>query len=136
MKMISNQGEIFTFNIFLYILSYSKKRYITLTFDRKQDTLFSCLNDAFYYTGGVPEEIWFDNVKTVVDYSRTQFSKAQLNERFYAFSKDASFRTMVCHPFRPQTKGSVEALARAVERLRVYNHAFYDSVDLIHIVND
>lgn len=136
MKMISNQGEIFTFNIFLYILPYSKKRYITLTFDRKQDTLFSCLNDAFYYTGGVPEEIWFDNMKTVVDHSRTQFSKAQLNERFYAFSKDAGFRTMVYRPFRPQTKGSVEALARAVERLRVYNHEFYDSVDLIHIVND
>lgn len=136
MKMISNQGEIFTFNIFLYIMPYSKKRYITLTFDRKQDTLFSCLNDAFYYTGGVPEEIWFDNMKTVVDHSRTQFSKAQLNERFYAFSKDAGFRTMVCRPFRPQTKGSVEALARAVERLRVYNHEFYDSVDLIHIVND
>lgn len=46
-KLISNQGEIFTFNIFLYVLPYSKKKYITLTFDRKQDTLFSCLNDAF-----------------------------------------------------------------------------------------
>lgn len=56
-KLISNQGEIFTFNIFLYVLPYSKKKYITLTFDRKQDTLFSYLNDAFYYTGGVPEEI-------------------------------------------------------------------------------
>ena len=42
----------------------------------------------------------------------------------------------ICRPFRPQAKGSVEALARAVERLRVYNHEFYDSVDLIHIVND
>lgn len=55
---------------------------MTFTFDRKQDTLFSYLNDAFYYTGGVPEEIWFDNMKAVVDHSRTQFSKAQLNEWF------------------------------------------------------
>ncbi|MFL2096784.1 IS21 family transposase, partial [Marinilactibacillus psychrotolerans] len=84
---------------FLYILPYSKKKFITLTFDRKQDTLFECMNDAFYHTGGVPEEIWFDNMKTVVDRSRTQFSQVHLNDRFYSFSKDAGFRTMVCRPF-------------------------------------
>ncbi|EKU93892.1 Transposase and inactivated derivatives [Alloiococcus otitis] len=133
--LISEQGEIICFNIFLYVLPFSKMKFITLTFDRKQDTLFQCLNEAFKHTGGVPEEIWFDNMKTVVDQSRTQFSKVQLNERFYAFSKDAGFRTMVCRPFRPQTKGSVEALARTVERLRVYNHEFHDSTDLIHIVD-
>lgn len=75
-------------------------------------------------------------MRTVVDQTRTQFSKAYLNERFYAFSKDANFRTMVCRPFRPQTKGSVEALARTVQRLRVYNGEFYDSTELISIIND
>ncbi|MFL2066687.1 IS21 family transposase, partial [Marinilactibacillus psychrotolerans] len=59
-----------------------------------------------------------------------------LNDRFYSFSKDAGFRTMVCRPFRPQTKGSVEALARTMDRLRVYNHEFYDSTDLIRIVDE
>lgn len=136
MRLISNQGEVFEFNIFLYVLPYSKKKFITLTFDRKQDTLFECLDDAFYHTGGVPKEIWFDNMKTVVDHSRSQFSKAHFNERFYAFSKDASFTPIACRPFRPQTKGCVEALARTVDRLKVYNHEFYDIVELCHLVND
>lgn len=136
MRLISNQGEIFEFNIFLYVLPYSKKKYITLTFDRKQDTLFECLDDAFYQTGGVPKEIWFDNMKTVVDHSRSQFSKPHFNEHFYAFSKDAGFTPIACRPFRPQTKGCVEALARTVDRLRVYNHEFYDAVELCHLVND
>lgn len=135
MRLISNQGEIFDFNIFLYVLPYSKKKFITLTFDCKQDTLFECLDDAFYHTGGVPKEIWFDNMKTVVDQSRSQFSKAHFNERFYAFSKDAGFKPIACRPFRPQTKGCVEALARTVDRLRVYNHEFYDAVELCHLVN-
>ncbi|MGF2065345.1 DDE-type integrase/transposase/recombinase, partial [Enterococcus casseliflavus] len=100
MRLISNQGEVFEFNICLYVLPYSKKKFITLTFDRKQDTLFECLDDAFYHTGGVPKEIWFDNMKTVVDHSRSQFSKAHFNERFYAFSKDASFTPIACRPFR------------------------------------
>ena len=136
MRLISNQGEVFEFNIFLYVLPYSKKKFITLTFDRKQDTLFECLDDAFYHTGGVPKEIWFDNMKTVVDHYRSQFSKAHFNERFYAFSKDASFTPIACRPFRPQTKGCVEALARTVDRLKVYNHEFYDTVELCHLVND
>lgn len=42
-------GKSIKFNIFLYVLSYSKKKYITLTFDRNQDTLFYCLDDAFYH---------------------------------------------------------------------------------------
>ena len=136
MRLISNQGEIFEFNIFLYVLPYSKKKYVTLTFDRKQDTLFECLDDAFYQTGGVPKEIWFDNMKTVVDHSRSQFSKPHFNEHFYAFSKDAGFTPIACRPFRPQTKGCVEALARTVDRLRVYNHEFYDAVELCHLVNN
>jgi len=115
-----------------------RKKFLTLTFDRKQDTLFECLDDAFYHTGGVPKEIWFDNdnMRMVVDQSRSQFSKAHFNERFYAFSKDAGFQPIACRPFRPQTKGCVEALARTVDRLRVYNHEFYDAVELCHLVND
>ncbi len=136
MTLVSKQGEVIKFNLFLYVLSYSKRKYITLTFDRKQDTLFSCLNDAFYYTGGVPEEIWFDNMRTVVDRSKTQFAKAVFNERFYAFSKDAGFQPIACRPYRPQTKGVVEALARTVDQLQVYNGEFDDTVELIGIVND
>lgn len=134
MKLISCQGEVIKFNLFLYVLPYSKKKFITLTFDRKQDTLFQCLHNAFLYTGGVPEEIWFDNMKTVVDRSRTQFNKIQFNDRFYAFSKDAGFNPIACRPYRPQTKGSVEALARTMDRLRVYNYEFDSTNDLINLV--
>lgn len=136
MKLISKHGEVFKFNIFLYVLPFSKKKFITLTFDRKQDTLFECLDEAFYHTGGVPEEIWFDNMKTVVDQSRTQFRKIHFNDRFYAFSKDAGFKPIACRPYRPQTKGCVEALARTMERLRVYNYEFNDGVELINLIND
>ncbi|MFL2077756.1 IS21 family transposase, partial [Marinilactibacillus psychrotolerans] len=47
MKLVSSLGEAISFNIFLYVLPYSKKKFLTLTFDRKQDTLFKCLSDAF-----------------------------------------------------------------------------------------
>ncbi|MGT2610555.1 hypothetical protein ACVQ92_11560 [Staphylococcus aureus] len=40
-------------NMFLYVLHYSKMKYITLTWGTEQDTLFECLKDAFEYTEGI-----------------------------------------------------------------------------------
>lgn len=137
MIMHDKFGRIYQFNIFLYVLHYSKMKYITLTWDKKQDTLFECLKDAFEYTEGVPREIWFDNMRTVVDRPRTQYKKVVFNNLFYQFSKDANFEPIACRPYRPQTKGSVESLAKFVEqRLRPYDYEFYDAVELIGLVNN
>lgn len=134
LKMTSKQGAIFTVNIFCYVLGYSRMKYLQLTTDRGQPTLFDCLNNAFFELGGVPEEIWFDNMKTVVDHSKSQFTHAVFNETFRQFAKDAGFTPIACRPFRPQTKGKVEALARTVERLLVFNHEFENLTELQEIV--
>ncbi len=114
-------------------------KYLQLTVDRKQKTVFECLHQAFLYTGGVPgvpEEIWFDNMKTVVDRGHSQFTRVAFNETFNYFSKDAGFKPIVCRPFRPQTKGKVEALARTMNRLQVFNHEFTDLDDLEQLVKE
>lgn len=104
-------------------------KYIEVTFDRFQKTLFSCLNQAFQETGGVPQEIWFDNMETVVNRGKSQFTKVVFNETFRQYSKDAGFKPITCRPFRPQTKGKVEALARTIERLTVYNYELDDKFE-------
>ena len=136
MTLYNNNGEPFTFNIFLYVLPYSKLKYLTLIFERSQDTLFECMNDAFEHTGGIPREIWLDNMKQVIDHTKSDFGRPVFNERFRQFSCDAGYNPIACRVFRPQTKGVVEALARTTERLRVYNYEFSDGVDLINIVNE
>lgn len=95
LQMISSEGDSFYCNIFLYVLGYSRIKYLEVTFDWTQNTLFRCLIHAFDYTGGVPQEIWFDNIKTVVDRSKTQFSKVVFNERFRQFSKESGFYTLL-----------------------------------------
>lgn len=40
-----------TLNIFLYVLGYSRMKYLELTFEKKKDTLFMCLSDASYISG-------------------------------------------------------------------------------------
>ncbi len=133
MTLVSRSHEEFTVNIFLYVLSYSKLKYIELTVDRTQPTLFNCMIHAFQYCDGVPEEIWFDNMKTVVDRHDINTNEVTFNSSFLEFSKNSQFRPVACCPFRPCTKGLVENVAKIMDRLHVYNEEFdsYDELNQI-----
>ena len=133
--MTDRNGVSHTFSIFLYVLPYSKFKFLKLTLDQKQDTLFKCLFEALKATGGIPKEIWFDNMSTVVDHKLSDFHHHQFNERFLSFSHDTGFHPIACRPFRPQTKGCVEALARTMGRLKPYDGEFCTINDLNDIVN-
>lgn len=136
MKLVNKHGEIFEINIFLMILGYSRYKYIKLTSDRNQDTLFRCMVGAFGYFNGSPKEILFDNMKTVVDKARTTLTNVVFNKRFQSFSNDAGFTPLACVGYRPKTKGKVETLARIMERLRPYNEEFETWEDLDAIVKE
>ncbi len=136
MKLVSRQGEIFEINIFLMLLGYSRTKYIELTIDRNQETLMMAMINGFRYFQGVPKEIIFDNMRTVVDQSRTNYQDAVINETFYQFSKDMGFEVWPCRAFRPQTKGKVEALAKLMSRLEPYNNEFDTLEELEEIVRE
>lgn len=136
MTLISKHGEKFTINIFLFILSYSKYKYIELTINRTQKTLFRCMVNCFKELGGVPEEIWFDNMKTVVDEHDINTNKVKFNAKFSEFAKNMMFTPIACKPFRPCTKGIVENLAKIMDRLKAYNEEFEDFDELNKIVID
>lgn len=136
-KIIKNtKGELFVINIFLVILGYSRMKYIELTLDRAQPTVFQALANAFKYFGGVPKEILFDNMKTVVDHAKSEYNKPVINSTFYEFSKDMGFQTILCRAFRPQTKGKVENLAKIMDRLDAYNNEFETIDDLDEIIRE
>ncbi|MFA5130756.1 MAG: IS21 family transposase [Patescibacteria group bacterium] len=136
MRIVSRQGEMFEINIFLMILGYSRLKYLELTLDRNQSTLLQAMVNGFQYYGGVPREILFDNMKTVVDQSRTAYGKAVINSTFYEFSKDLGFEVIACRAYRPETKGKVENLAKIMERLRVYNGEFDTLEELDEFVRE
>ncbi|OON16587.1 hypothetical protein X801_07596 [Opisthorchis viverrini] len=89
---------------------------------------------AFEFMNGVPKEIVFDNMKTAVDHARSSFTKVVWNEKLLEFARTAGFMPKSCKPFRPQTKGKVESLARTIERLRVYDYEFDNVNDLAQLI--
>ena len=81
MKLHDELGNEYVFSIFLIVLGNSRYKYIELTFDQSQETLFRCLVNSFHYFGGRTEEILFDNMKTIVDHAKSDFSDVVINNK-------------------------------------------------------
>ena len=103
--------------------------YCRLTLDKKQDTVINSLIYTFMFLNGVPKEIWFDNMITIVDAAKMR-QHDRINEKIKHFAKDISFTPITCRPKRPQTKGAVEAFAKLCDRLLAYNNEFESVEDL------
>lgn len=132
--MVNRQGKAFIINIFLIVLGYSRLKFIKLTSDKRQNTLFECMFEAFRYFQGIPHEILFDNMRTVVDREKSTFKNVVINDTFKAFAQDSGFEIITCRAYRAKTKGKVETLAKLVDRLKVYNGEFDTFEELDKIV--
>ena len=84
---------------------------------------------------GVPHEVLFDNMATVVDRLSSTYRAIVINKKFAQFAKDVGFIVNTCRPYRPQTKGKVECVAKLMDRLKVYNKEFSTIEELDNIVN-
>ena len=135
-QLTDKYNNTYVINIFLMVLGYSRMKFIKLTFDKTQSTLFECLTNAFEFFGGTTEEILFDNMKTVIDRIKSDFSNVVINEKFMQFAKDSGFTVRACRAFRPETKGKVEILAKIINRIKAYNNEFSDQYDLRKIIEE
>lgn len=133
LKLHDTLGNEYIVSIFLIVLGNSRYKYIELTFDQKQPTLFRCLINSFKYFGGVTEEILFDNMKTIVDQVKSNYTEVVINTKAMQFSKDTGFKIITCRPYRPRTKGKVETLAKIMNRLKAYDYEF-DNMENLRMV--
>lgn len=137
-SFVLKSGETITINVLVLLLSYSRFRVYRLSLSRTQDVLLALLNDAFETFGGVPQEIVTDNMKTVMDQSRTDASKGKVNVRFEQFAKDYGFQIRPCIAGRPQTKAKVEAPMKILDEIRAYSGRldYTELCELIERINN
>lgn len=100
---------------FVAVLGYSRALFVMMTDNMRYETLEQCHRLAFDYFQGIPQQVWYDNMKTVV-IERDAYGDGlhKLNQSFYQFSKEMGFLPKLCKPYRPQTKGKVERMVRYV----------------------
>ena len=125
-------GEPFTFQVFDYKLGYSRYPVFTYKLYKTRQDVFDCLIASFKATGGVPREILFDNMSSVVD---RDGNRANISNEMRAFAKDMGFKIKLCKPRHAFTKGKVEALNKFLAWLIPYEGEFETEDELIAILS-
>lgn len=103
-------------HLFVLTLGYSRKMYAEATADEKMPAFLRSHEEAFEFLGGVPHEIVYDNLKSVVLGRDFEGSRFEWNPVFWDFSRYYGFRPNPHRPYRPQTKGKVESGVKYVKR--------------------
>ncbi len=98
---------------FVATLGFSRDAFVMFTTSQAFDVLRECHEAAFSFFGGVPREVLYDNMKTVV-LERNAFGEGK--HRFHPGLWDVAnhfhFMPRLCKPYRAKTKGKVERFNR------------------------
>lgn len=109
------------FSAFIAILGYSRLGYVEFVDNEKIESLLNCHENAFDFFAGVPKNILYDNMKTVViDRNKYGINLHKFNPKLWDFAKRYKFVPNLCKPYRAKTKGKVE---RFIHYLR---YSFYN----------
>ena len=102
---------------FVATMGYSRASFVEYVSDEKIETLLACHEHAFEYFEGVPKQVLYDNMKTVV-IERDGYGEGnhKLNPLFLDFAKHWGFGPKLCQPYRARTKGKVERFNRYLRR--------------------
>jgi len=115
----------------LVVLGYSRVLFVDFVARQTALTVMLGLERAFAAFGGVPHEILFDQMKSViVEDHRPTGGRLLENPEFLRFAAHWGFRIRACRPYRAKTKGKVE---RPVGYLRgnfLYGRTFLGDADL------
>jgi transposase len=105
---------------FVATLGYSRYTYVEFVSNEQFATLRDCHHNAFCYFQGVPREVLYDNMKTVID-RRNAYGDGlhRFHPGLWDLAKENGFTPRVCRPYRAKTKGKVERF------IRYLRHSFY-----------
>lgn len=106
---------------FIGVLGYSRWLYVEYVTSTRSEILIACHRRMFASFGGVPTEVLYDNMKTVVT-KRDAYGRGRhrFQPQFWALAAECGYRPILCRPYRPQTKGKVERSVDYVARSFFY----------------
>jgi transposase len=113
------------------VLSYS--RWLWVQFFPRQDlrTLILGLEQCFAAWGGVPRELLFDQMRSVLTRDdRLVGGGLVSNLEFLRFCRHYDVKARVCRPYRAKTKGKVERPIRYLRESFLYGRTFLSDADL------
>jgi transposase len=115
---------------FALVLGYSRRMFARAFKSERLVHLIQGHEAAFSWFGGFPQELLYDNPKTMVKGRDSDSEEIQLNPTFQDFVHHYGFRARFCHPYRAQTKGKIESGIKYVKGNFLVGRRFHDMDDL------
>ena len=115
----------------LIVLGCSRLLWLRFYPRQTMATVIDGLEAAFTYFGGVPLELLFDQMKSVIlEDHRPDGGKLLENAEFLRCAAHWGFRIRACRPYRAKTKGKVERPIGSVRGNLLYGREFLGDADL------
>ncbi len=121
-------GNVYRIACFAMICHHCGASYVEFFPNARQENLFIGMAHAFMLMG-VPEWVLTDNMKSVV-LRRDADGRPVWQADYAAFMACVGFKTRLCKPRHPFTKGKVERLIRFVKENFAAGRAFHDVTQL------
>ena len=123
-------GERAKLYLFVAALGYSRRNFVRAFRHERQSAWFDGMEAAFCRFGGVPQEVLFDNARTLVENHDAATREVRFNERLHAFARYWGFKPRACAPYRARTKGKDERGVGYAKANALAGHSFASWAEL------
>jgi transposase len=108
--------------VFRVVLSFSRRAYSEVVYHQTTENFLRCLENAFWYFGGVPQTIVIDNLKAAV--SRADWYDPDIHPKIQSFCQYYETVILPTKPRMPRHKGKVEKGIDYVQSNALKGHTF------------
>ena len=105
-SIVMPNGKLKRSHVFRIVLSCSRKAYSETVFHQTTDNFLRCLENAFWYFGGVPQTVVIDNLKAAV--TRADWYDPEVVPKLQSFCNHYGTAILPTKPYMPRHKGKVE----------------------------
>jgi len=129
LKVQSISGDQFKVYFIVFILSYSRKKYVYFQ-TRPINTVdfIHAHQSCFEYMGYIPQQMVYDQTKLVV--IKEKYREVWYNQKFIQYLTSLEISPYACEGYDPQSKGLVERAVREVKEDFLYGTEFLDIDDV------
>jgi len=104
--VVQSNGKRKRPHLFRIVLSHSRKAYSEVVYRQTAEAFIRCIENAFWYFGGVPKTLVVDNLKAAV--LKADWFDPDLNPKIQAFAEHYGTVILPTKPRTPRHKGKIE----------------------------
>jgi transposase len=125
---ITVEGHSHRLSVFAMVLSCSRLLYLEFTVSERIEEFLRCHVNAFVFFGGVPSDLLYDNLKSVV--LQRKGPAVRFNGRFLDFAGYYCIQPRLCGVAKGNEKGRVESAIKYIKGNFLAGRTFKDLTDI------